>query len=44
MANRSIMLKRIHKIVGAGNICRTRFMGRVYTYDGDKRGIILIEV
>ena len=38
MANRTVMLERIHKIAGAGNICKSRFDNRVYTYDGEKRG------
>ena len=38
MANRSVMLKEIQLIAGAGRLCRSRFEGRVYTFDGEKRG------
>ena len=38
MANRKEMLRQIHKIAGAGKICRSRFLGRVYTFEGETRG------
>ena len=38
MANRSVMLMKIQKIAGAGDLCFSRFNGRVYTFDGEERG------
>jgi hypothetical protein len=38
MANRSVMLQQIQRIAGAGDICRSRFDGRVYMYEGEERG------
>jgi len=37
-ANRAEMLRQIHRITGAGNICKSRFEGRVYTFEGQTRG------
>ena len=37
-ANRSVMLCEIQKIAGAGDICRSRFQDRVYTFEDMVRG------
>ena len=37
-ANRSVMLCEIQRIAGAGDICRSRFQGRVYTFEDMVRG------
>ena len=39
MANRTVMLKEIQRIAGAGRLCRSRFEGRVYSFEGEKRGL-----